>query len=57
MEIFKFLVPSFKGKITFISQGKGAAGILPMVEVLKKSIDYGLYFFFLSFRRFLITED
>jgi hypothetical protein len=44
MEIFKFLVPSFKGKITFISQGKGAAGILPMVEVLKKSIDYGLFF-------------
>jgi hypothetical protein len=34
MEIFKFLVPGFRGKITFISQGKGAAGILPMVEVV-----------------------
>jgi hypothetical protein len=34
MEIFRFLVPGFRGKITFISQGKGAAGILPMVEVV-----------------------
>jgi len=35
MEIFKFLIPNFKGKITFISQGKGATGVLPMVEVLE----------------------
>ncbi len=34
MEIFKFLIPTFKGKITFISQGRGATGVLPMVEVL-----------------------
>jgi hypothetical protein len=33
MEIFKFLIPGFTGKITFISQGKGVAGALPMVEV------------------------
>jgi hypothetical protein len=33
METFKYLIPDFAGKISFVSQGKGQGLMLPMLEV------------------------
>jgi hypothetical protein len=39
MEIFNFLIPSFHGRITFITQGRTGESMLPMVEVRLNSVE------------------
>ena len=42
MKVFNFLIPDFRGKITFISQGKSASTPLPMVEARLDKVEFAL---------------
>jgi len=39
MGVFRFLIPNFDGKISFVSQGKGQGRLLPMLEVRMERVD------------------
>jgi hypothetical protein len=41
-DIFKSIIPDFRGKIVYLSQGKHAAAILPMVEVKLDKAEYAI---------------